>query len=199
KFLEEANKEREEQLKDARQKELAFLKKEEALVRKEQDMEIEKQRMLRDERERIATELKKQAEEKEKQMQTELQMKQKEWEMKFEQQQKALDDAKKKAMQGSTQLQGEVQELALESLLRNSFPFDIISEVGKGVRGADCIQKVRNNFGQECGSIIYESKRTKDFSHDWIEKLKADARSLGADVAVIVTQAMPKDMECFGE
>ena len=71
--------------------------------------------------------------------------------------------------------------------------------MGKGVRGADCILTVRNNFGQECGRIIFESKRTKDFSDEWIEKLKADMRVLGADVAVIVTQAMPKDMNCFGE
>jgi hypothetical protein len=106
---------------------------------------------------------------------------------------------KRKAEQGSMQLQGEVQELALEELLRNSFPFDEISEVGKGVRGADCIQTVRNNFGQECGRIIYESKRTRDFSPDWIEKLKADMRSQGAAIAVIVTQAMPKDMNGFGE
>jgi hypothetical protein len=74
-----------------------------------------------------------------------------------------------------------------------------VSEVGKGVRGADCIQTVRNNMGQECGKIIYESKRTKDFGADWVEKLKADMRSQGADVAVIVTQAMPKGMDQFGE
>ena len=97
------------------------------------------------------------------------------------------------------QLQGEVQELALEELLRSSFPFDLVSEVGKGVRGADCIQTVRNNLGQECGKIIYESKRTKEFSVEWIEKLKADMRSQGADVAVIVTQAKPKDLDGFGE
>lgn len=199
KFLEDANKEREEELKTARQKELSFLKKEEELMRKEQDMELEKQRMIREERSRISEELKKQNEEKERQLQNEFQLKQREWEMKFDQQQKALEEARKKAVQGSMQLQGEVQELALEALLKNSFPFDVISEVGKGVKGADCIQTVRNNFGQECGSIIYESKRTKDFSNEWIEKLKADARSLGADVAVIVTQVMPKDMECFGE
>jgi hypothetical protein len=199
KFLEEANQERDEELKTARQKELLFLKKEEELMRKEQEMELEKQRMIREERTRIGEELKKQNEEKERQLQNEFQLKQREWEMKFEQQQKALEEARKKAVQGSMQLQGEVQELALEALLKNSFPFDIVSEVGKGVKGADCIQTVRNNFGQECGSIIYESKRTKDFSNEWLEKLKADARSLGADVAVIVTQAMPKDMECFGE
>lgn len=97
------------------------------------------------------------------------------------------------------QLQGEVQELALEEMIRTAFPFDLITEVGKGVRGADCIQTVRNNFGQECGKIIFESKRTKDFANDWIEKLKADMRSQGADVAVIVTQALPKDMNGFGE
>jgi len=87
----------------------------------------------------------------------------------------------------------------LEELLTTSFPFDKIEEVGKGVRGADCIQIVRNQFGVETGKIIFESKRTKDFSNDWIEKLKTDMRSLGADVAVIVTQAFPKDMERFGE
>ena len=106
---------------------------------------------------------------------------------------------RRKSEQGSMQLQGEVQELALEELLKAAFPFDLISEVGKGVRGADCIQTVRNNFGQECGKIIFESKRTNNFANDWIEKLKADMRSQGADVAVIVTQALPKDMDRFGE
>jgi len=97
------------------------------------------------------------------------------------------------------QLQGEVQELALEEMLRAAFPFDVVEEVGKGVRGADCIQTVRNSFGQSCGSIIYESKRTENFSNDWIEKLKTDKRNRGADVAVIVTRAMPKDLNSFGE
>ena len=71
--------------------------------------------------------------------------------------------------------------------------------MGKGVRGADCIQTVRNQLGNEVGKIIFESKRTKDFTNDWIEKLKTDMRNLGADVAVIVTQALPKDMDRFGE
>ncbi len=70
--------------------------------------------------------------------------------------------------------------------------------MGKGIRGADCIQLVRNNFGQECGKIIYESKRTKDFGGDWIEKLKTDMRSMGADIAVLVTKTMPKELDCFG-
>jgi hypothetical protein len=109
------------------------------------------------------------------------------------------EEMKRKAEQGSMQLQGEVQELALEELLRAAFPFDTISEVGKGMRGADCILTIHNNHGQECGRIIYESKRTQSFSVDWIEKLKADMRSQAADVAVIVTHAMPKDMNIFGE
>ncbi|MGZ4037358.1 MAG: DUF2130 domain-containing protein, partial [Bacteroidia bacterium] len=105
---------------------------------------------------------------------------------------------KRKAEQGSMQLQGEVQELALEELLRAAFPFDTIEEVGKGVKGADCIQLVRNNLGIECGKIIYESKRTKAFGGDWIDKLKADMRSKNADVAVLVTETMPKDLDFFG-
>jgi hypothetical protein len=120
-------------------------------------------------------------------------------EEKLEVQRKLAEEMKRKAEQGSMQSQGEVQELLLEEMLRTAFPFDVIVEVGKGVRGADCIQVVRNNFGQECGKIIFESKRTKDFANDWIEKLKADMRSQGADVAVIVTQALPKEMDRFGE
>jgi hypothetical protein len=95
-------------------------------------------------------------------------------------------------------LQGEVQELALMEMLAATFPFDEISEVPVGVRGADCIQTVRNNFGQECGKIIYESKRTNAFANEWIEKLKADMRSQTAEIAVLVTRTMPKEMDCFG-
>jgi hypothetical protein len=97
------------------------------------------------------------------------------------------------------QLQGEVQELLLEQILRENFPFDAIEEVGKGVEGADCVQTVRNYLGQDCGKIIYESKRTKGWNNSWIDKLKNDMRSRGADVAILVTQTFPKDMERFGE
>ena len=97
------------------------------------------------------------------------------------------------------QTQGEVQELLLEEMLRTAFPFDIISEVGKGVRGADCIQAVRNSLGMECGKIIFESKRTENFTADWIEKLKTDMHNQGADIAVLVTKTLPKDMSQFGE
>ena len=106
---------------------------------------------------------------------------------------------KRKQEQGSMQLQGEVQELLLEELLRDHFPYDEISEVGKGVEGADCIQTVRSHSGNDCGKIIFESKRTRNFNNAWIEKLKNDMRTTNADVAILVTQAYPKDMNCFGE
>ena len=199
KFLEDANKEREEELKTARQKELAFLKKEEDLLRKEQDMELEKQRMIQEERTRISEELKKQEDERFKVREQEYVMKQKELEKQLDDQRKLAEEALRKAEQGSMQLQGEIQELALEDMLRQAYPFDKISEVGKGVRGADCILTVRNALGQDCGCIIFESKRTQNFGGDWIDKLKNDMVSCAADIAVIVTQTMPKDMDRFGE
>lgn len=177
---------------ELKEKELAFLRREEALKEKEQELELQLQRKLKEERELLEEKIVKQEQEKN-------DLRFKEYEKKIEQTQKALEEAQRKASQGSMQLQGEVQELALEALLKEAFPFDVIEEVSKGVRGADCIQVVRNNYGQPCGKIIYESKRTQAFSNDWIEKLKSDMRAQNADIAVIVTQTMPKDMEQFGE
>ncbi len=198
-MLEENNKENEEKLKNARQKELEFLQKEQQLKNKEAEIEITVQKQLQKDREKLTEEIRKIEEQKVAGKETEYQMRLKELEKQLEDQKKLAEEMRRKAEQGSTQLQGEVQELALEELLKLAFPFDLISEVGKGVRGADCIQTVRNSFGQECGKIIFESKRTKDFSNDWIEKLRADMRSQGADVAVIVSQALPKEMDRFGE
>lgn len=198
-LLQENNKNNEEKLKLSRQKEVEFLQKEQALKNKEAELELSVQRKLQEERGKLSEELRKLEEQKTSSRETDYQMRVKELEKQLDDQKKLADEMRRKAEQGSMQLQGEVQELALEELLRVAFPFDVISEVGKGVRGADCIQTVRNQQGQECGKIIYESKRTKDFANDWIEKLKADMRGQAADVAVIVTQAMPKDMDKFGE
>lgn len=97
------------------------------------------------------------------------------------------------------QLQGEVQELAIEDLLTKTYPFDKIHEVPKGIRGADSIQTVINSSQQECGSIVYESKRTKNFANIWIDKLKQDQITCKADLAVLVTETLPSDMDRFGE
>ena len=198
-MLENANKESEEKLKLSRQKEMEFLQREKQLKDKEAEMELALQRKLQEQRGELSDQIRKQEQEKNNLKETEHQLRVKELEKQLDDQKKLAEEMKRKAEQGSMQLQGEVQELILEELLRQSFPFDVISEVGKGIRGADCVQTVRNQFGQECGQIIYESKRTKDFGGDWIEKLKKDMRSQGVDVAVIVSQCYPKGMECFGE
>lgn len=205
-LLEDAQKETEEKLRASRQRELEFLKMEQDLKNKEAELELSVQRLLQEERTRLSEEIRLLESQKVAAKETEYQMKLKELEKQLEDQKKLAiemerraEEMKRKAEQGSMQLQGEVQELALEELLRTAFPFDTVKEVGKGVKGADCILTVRNHHGQECGTIIYESKRTATFSLDWIEKLKADMRSQGADVAVIVTHSMPRDMNSFGE
>lgn len=198
-LMKETQQENEEKLKEARTKELEFLRKTQELNNREQEMEIDLQKRLLQERSQLMDQVRKEEAERNSLKETETQMRTKELEKQLEDQRRLVEEMRRKAEQGSMQLQGEVQELALEEMLRSNFPFDAISEVGKGIRGADCIQTVRNQYGQECGKIIYESKRTKDFSKDWLEKLKADMRSQGADVAVLVTQTMPRDMDRFGE
>lgn len=197
-LLEQNNKDNEEKLKQSRQKETEFLRREQELKNKEAEIDLNVQKKLQLEREKLSVELRKIEEQKVAAKETEYQLRLKELEKQLDDQKKLAEEMRRKAEQGSMQLQGEVQELALEEMLKASFPFDEVSEVGKGVRGADCIQLIRNNFGQECGKIIYESKRTTAFAADWIEKLKADMRGLGADIAVIVTKTMPKEMDCFG-
>ncbi|NOT50544.1 MAG: DUF2130 domain-containing protein [Chitinophagaceae bacterium] len=119
----------------------------------------------------------------------------KEWEIKQDQQSKLIDDLKRKNEQGSMQLQGEAQELLLEEILQNTFPYDLVGEVPKGKKGADCLLHVRNKFGVDCGKILFESKRTANWSKDWIEKLKQDKINSGADIAVLISQALPDKME----
>jgi hypothetical protein len=199
KVLEQANTENEQKLKEARQQQLDYLQKERALKNKEQELEITLQKKLQEERDALAVEIRKIEEQKMAGKEVEFQLKLKEMEEKLDTQRKLAEEMKRKAEQGSMQTQGEVQELLLEEQLRSAFPFDLIEEVGKGVRGADCILTVRDKLGQPCGKIIFESKRTTNFSNDWIEKLKTDQRSLGADLAVLVTQVFPKDMDRFGE
>ena len=198
-LLLEQNKENEEKLKESRRKEAEFMRMEQDLKNKEAEMELNVQKQLQLEREKLSEDIRKIEEQKIAMKETEFLMRVKELEKQLEDQKKLADEMKRKAEQGSSQLQGEVQELALEDMLRAAFPFDQVEEVGKGVRGADCIQTVRNANGAECGKIIFESKRTREFSNEWIEKLRADLRSQGADIAVIVTQTFPKELDRFGE
>lgn len=128
--------------------------------------------------------------------QNELKLKQKEEQL--EQLKKQLQDTQRKLEQGSQQLQGEIQELAIEEYLQDKYPFDVIEEIKKGARGGDCIQTVHTREIQNCGKIYYESKRTKDFQKTWIEKFKADMRDKGADLGVLVTEVLPKELDRMG-
>lgn len=126
-------------------------------------------------------------------------MKLRELQKQLEDQKKLTEEMKRKQEQGSMQLQGEVQELAIEEWLQRNFPFDTIDEIRKGARGGDCIQIVNTSTAANCGKIYYESKRTKEFQAGWIEKFKADMREKGASIGVLVTDAMPAGMERMGQ
>jgi len=116
----------------------------------------------------------------------------------LEDQKRLTEEMKRKQEQGSMQLQGEVQELAIEEWLAASFPLDTIEEIKKGARGGDCIQTVNTRTRQNCGTIYYESKRTKDFQPSWIEKFKKDIRDKKSDIGVLVTEVLPSEMDRMG-
>ncbi len=118
--------------------------------------------------------------------------------MLIDQLQGQLEDAQRKIQQGSMQVQGEAQELLIEEALKRAYPSDGIFEVKKGQKGADVLQEVRDDLGAACGKIYYESKRTKAFGGDWIQKLKDDNREIKADFCVLVTQALPPGIESVG-
>lgn len=111
--------------------------------------------------------------------------------------QKQIEDLKRRAEQGSQQLQGEVQELELENLLSRKFPFDIIEPVPKGEFGGDVLHRIMTSDNQLCGTILWEFKRTKNWSDSWLVKLRNDQRVAKAEISVIVSHALPKDLETF--
>lgn len=111
--------------------------------------------------------------------------------------QTTIEELKQKANQGSQQLQGEVQEIELEKMLKREFPFDVIEPVSKGELGADVIQRVVSPVGQQCGTILWESKRTKNWSDGWLPKLREDQRVAKAEIAIMVSQALPRDVDNF--
>ncbi|MDI1233311.1 MAG: DUF2130 domain-containing protein [bacterium] len=190
-FYKKQNEENEEKLKTLRKLEVEKMEIQQRMKDLENQHELDTKKLLLEKENELKERIGKEADQKN-------EMRLKEFQKKIDDQNKLIEEMKRKSEQGSMQMQGEVQELALEEMLKQIFPFDDISEVGKGVKGADLIQTVKNGLGQPCGTIIWESKRTKDFQPLWIEKFKADFRQSGGDVGVIVTQAMPKDMEGFG-
>lgn len=192
KSLEDESRLKTQQLQEFQKKELDLLRERAALEEKQKNIELELEKRFLEKRKEIEDNTIKREQEI-------FDLKVKEYKLQMEQQQKLIEELKRKSEQGSMQLQGESQEVLLEEILRENFPFDKIEEVGKGVEGADCIQIVHNTLGNECGKIIYESKRTKNWNNAWLDKLKTDKRNRIADVAILVTQTLPKEMERFGQ
>jgi len=151
------------------------------------EAQIELSKQLKHEKEKIEKDLSEQSE---------LKFRQKDEQL--EQIKRQLDNAQRKASQGSMQLQGEALELLIESWLSSQFPFDTISEVKKGAFGADCIQTVHTREAQNCGIICYESKNTKVWNDAWITKLKQDMLKVHADIGVLVSSVYPKNMKRMG-
>lgn len=182
---------------DSNQKSLQlqlFQKKELDLLREKSELE-EKQKAMEYEIEKRVLESKKIVEQKAFQQANEkFDLERKEFEIQMSQQKKLIEEMNKKANQGSMQTQGEAQEHLIEEILQHTFPYDVICEVAKGKKGADCILCIKNKFGNDCGKILFESKRTSNWGKDWIDKLKQDAVNAGVDVAVLVTQVFPDSM-----
>lgn len=183
--------ERTHQLDEAQHKELALLKRQHELKDKERELELKVVRTLDEEREKIKEAATTKAQE-------EFLLKVADKDKRLADMTKQIEELKRKSEQGSQQVQGEVLELELEEILRSAFRTDDIEPVPKGVKGADVIQKVRTRSGHYSGTILWEAKRTKAWSDSWIEKLKDDQRAMKADLAVIVSTVLPKDVRHIG-
>lgn len=189
--LQEQLSERTKQLSDAQEQELVLRKRQRELEERERSLGLELERKLDEERGKIREDALAKADE-------DHRLRDREKDKQLEEMRKQIEDLKRKAEQGSQQAQGEVQELELEDVLRTIFRFDEIEPVAKGVRGADVLQTVAAPSGKACGSILWESKRTKGWSDGWIQKLKDDQREAKADLGIIVSAVLPKGVGHIG-
>ncbi len=191
KALKDENEKRTKELAEARQMELQLRQEKNKLDDERRAFELDKQRQLDAEREKIRKETADGLLERHRLLDAEK-------EKKMQDMMKTIEELQQKANQGSQQLQGEVLELELENELRASFPMDEIVPVPKGVNGADIVQRVRDGRGHVCGTIVWESKRTKAWGGDWVQKLKEDLLRVKGDVAVLVSVALPDGVKNFG-
>ena len=189
--LQEVLKQRDQKLADAQKTQADLIRKQRELddAKRELELTIEK---------RVQTDLAAAREKAKKEAEEELKLKVLEKEQTISSMQRQIEELKRKAEQGSQQLQGEVQELELEQLLNSKFPRDVILPVPKGEFGGDVLHRVIGPLGQPCGTILWESKRTKNWSDGWLAKLREDQRAAKAEVSVIVSHVLPKDVETFG-
>lgn len=177
-------------LTNAAEQELELRKKQRKLEEDQKTFELNKQRELDAARDEIYQKAKSESE-------SDYKLKIRDKDQKLDQLSKTVEELNKKLEQGSQQAQGESLEIELEELLKHNFPFDDIVPVAKGVKGADVIQKVKNQFGFECGTILWESKRHKRYDPKWIVKLKEDQRNEKANVSVLITQVLPDNITTF--
>lgn len=167
------------------------------LIRKQRELDDAKRELDLTVEKRVQAGLESTREQARKETEEQMRLKVAEKEQQITSMQRQIEDLKRKAEQGSQQLQGEVQELELEALLRAKFPRDTIEPVPKGEFGGDVVHRVLGPLGQTCGTILWESKRTKNWSDGWLAKLREDQRAAKAEIAVIVSQALPKEVETF--
>ncbi len=189
--LEQAYADKDRKLREAEQRELDLMKKQRELEEKERTMELEVERKLSQERKKIEGDAQSKAADEYRQ-----QLMAKDEQM--DQMRKTIDDLKRRSEQGSMQIQGEIQEDGLKIDLCAAFPEDTVEDVPKGVCGADLIQTVRTRGNFCAGTMIWESKNTKNWGGDWIKKLKDDQVEAKADLCIIVSQVLPEGMKGFG-
>ncbi len=188
--LQEVLKTRDEKLAEAQKAQAELIKKQRELDDAKRELELAVEKRVQDGLNEVRASAKREAEDG-------LKLKVMEKDQTIASMQQKIEELKQKAEQGSQQLQGEVQELELENLLRVKFPFDSIEPVAKGEFGGDVVQRVVSQTGQQCGSILWESKRTKNWSDGWLTKLREDQRTAKAEIAVLVSHVLPKDVETF--
>ena len=191
KFLTDQLEKQKQEAQKAKDNELVLRKKASELEEKEKNMELELQRQLDSEKEKIRQATSEQ-------FLKEHQLVERQYKEQAESMKKKIEELQQKANLTSQQLQGEVLELELEEFLKKEFPFDQVKEVGKGIRGADVMQIVCDQLGREAGTIIWESKRTRDWDEKWVAKLKEDMRTTKSDIAILVTSVLPKGIKYFG-
>lgn len=184
--------EQQRKARQAQEAELALRKEKTALEERARELDLEVARKLDQEKSKLEQGIRKTVGE-------EQSLKLREKDKQIDDLKKLLDEAKRKSEQGSQELQGEVLELDIQAALQRQFPFDLIKPVPKGVAGADLIQEVRNHAGQSCGSMVWETKNTKNWQPAWIAKLKDDQRAVGGNLAVLVSAALPDDIREFGQ
>ena len=188
--LQDILRERDQKLAEAQKAQADILKKQRKLDDEKRELDLTIEKRVQASVEEVRSKAKKEVED-------ELKLKVSEKEEQIASMQRRIEELKQKAEQGSQQLQGEVMELELENTLKTKFPFDSIEPVAKGEFGGDVVQRVVSPSGLACGSILWESKRTKNWSDAWLAKLRGDQRAAKAEICLLVTHALPKEVETF--